>query len=341
MSHKSEKDPNTKKQKMKAIDFSSTTELTVVDVAKPELAKDNELLVKVVSAAIDTALDPVSNNGPHAELLHTKKKDGEPFVLGWHYAGTIEEIGSGVEGFAVGDDVFGFLPYSAETFQGTLAEYVTVASDSCAKKPESVSFDLAAASATEVATALQGIRDQGKMKEGHRVLVLGGGGGVGIAGVQVAKLLGASHVTATCSTRDVDRVRSHGADTVVDRSKVSPTTIDEQFDVIFDSTGMYSAKDFMGKLRRGSGCYVTTLPDIGLLWGIMRAIVTLKNWPAFVLCVSKRPDMELIGDWLSSGKMKVAIDSTFKVKDISEAVKRQADRTKVGRVVINVADGWH
>ena len=325
---------------MKAIDFSSTSELNIVDVAKPDAVKDGELLIKVVSAVIDSAVKQVAEGLPFAGMLHSGKKKGEPFMLGWNYAGTVEKVGSGVEGFAVGEDVFGLLQYSSGNAQGSFAEYITVASDSCAKKPEKVPFDVAAASCTDATTALQGIRDDGKLKKGQRILILGGGGGVGIAAVQIAKALGASHVTATCSIRDVERVKSHGADTVVDRSKMHPKDIKDEFDVVFDATGKYSAYDFMGKLRRGDGRFSTTLPNMGTLWGILWAVVTMSNWPAFVHCTSKRLDMELIGDWLSSEQVKITVDSTFKVKDVSEAIKRQAARAKVGRVTLDVANGW-
>jgi len=122
--------------------------------------------------------------------------------------------GSEVADLKVGDDVFGHLQYDSQTIQGSFSEYIGVPDTDCAKKPTDVAFGVAAATPTDAMTALQ---DEGGLEEGMRLLVLGGGGCVGAAAIQIAKALGASHVTATCSTRDVERVRSLGADDVIDR----------------------------------------------------------------------------------------------------------------------------
>uniref|UniRef100_A0A7S1DBV1 Enoyl reductase (ER) domain-containing protein n=1 Tax=Cyclophora tenuis TaxID=216820 RepID=A0A7S1DBV1_CYCTE len=290
-------------------------------------------------AAIDTALDAVVNKLQFSSMLHSYK--GDHLMLGWHFAGTIEKIGDKVENLRVGDDVFGHLQYDSKTIQGSFSEYITVPASDCAKKPADVPFDVAAASTTEAITALQAVRDHGGFEEAQRILILGGGGGVGSAAVQIAKALGASHITATCSARDVERVRSNGADVVVDRGAKDPKDIQDSFHVVFDSTGLYSAYDFLSKIHKEGGRFVTTLPNVGFLLATAMTFVNCKKQGvSFVHAMSKRQDLELVGEWLSSSKLQIPIDSTFKVKDMKDAMARQADRAKVGRVIIDVANGW-
>merc|ERR1712226_1731456 len=248
--------------------------------------------VKVKYSALDTALDAVIQKTWTGGFVH---KTTDPLFCGWHFSGTVEATGANVTDFSIGDDVFGHLQYDPGTDQGSCAEYITVKADACAQKPASVSFELAAASATEVLTAFQSIRNEGGLVDNSKdtskrqsILIVGAGGQVGGAAVQIAKLMGA-HVTAVCSTKDVDRVKNKlGADVVIDRKKnpnILPYTKVFQF------------------LKPG-GNIVVTLPTWGLLWGFMISFVTSKNIK-MIEVKSDKKDLELVSLWLEKSHVQV------------------------------------
>merc|ERR1712232_465352 len=333
---------------MKAVAFTyKTEEINLVDVPKPELGNE-ELLIQVKYSALDTALDAVAYGKFEASILH---KIQDPLVLGWHYCGQIEKIGSGVEPerFKVGDEVFGHLQYNGKTTQGSLSEYVTVKADSCTLKPIEVSADVAAASTTETLTALQALCDQGGLKRSNKkskeiataVLVNGAAGGVGSAAVQIAKQLGAT-VTAICSTKDIDRVKKFGADVVIDRKKdtnfLARLLESNRFDVIFDTPSVLPAAKTL-KLLKPTGRLVLTVPRLDIWWGLLCSLFTRKGI-RMVMVESKKEDLDLIASWLKKSYVAVDIDSTFKVKDIGEAAARNRNRDKRGRVVVQVDGGW-
>ena len=158
------------------------------------------------------------------------------------------------------------------------------------------------------------------------MLIIGVGGGVGSAAVGIGKRLG-GHVTGVCSAKDVERIEALGADVVIDRKKSDPLDAKSTYDVVFDTPAVYSFGRCVRILRAGAA-YVTTLPNAALITGLARALFS-----------SKRADLELVGGWLSDG-LEVAIDSCHRIADLGAAFKHQADPAQVGRVVIDVADGW-
>eukprot|EP00540_Astrosyne_radiata_P020510 CAMPEP_0116859256 /NCGR_PEP_ID=MMETSP0418-20121206/21691_1 /TAXON_ID=1158023 /ORGANISM="Astrosyne radiata, Strain 13vi08-1A" /LENGTH=333 /DNA_ID=CAMNT_0004493397 /DNA_START=88 /DNA_END=1089 /DNA_ORIENTATION=+ len=327
---------------MKVLDFTNRQDPKIVDNVPRPTPKDNEVLIKVVSAAIDSSLKKFMEGVPFMGMLHATPKEG--FYLGFHFSGTVQEVGKDVQDLKVGDAVFGHLQYKSKTVQGSFSEYLVVPHEECALKPEKVSFGVAAASATEGTTALKALRGCGGLQKGQRVLVLGAGGGIGNVAVGIAKCLGAEHVTAVCSTKDVARVEALGADEVLDRSKEDPRqkllAENKKFNVIFDTPGVYPAHEWLNILNPG-GAFVTTLPSWGLSWGFLRTVVWhISKKVRMVFAESKREYLELIGSWMQSGKLEIPIDSTFKVSDIKAAIDRQAERNKKGRVVIDVAEGW-
>jgi len=310
-----------------------TGEAKLVEVKKPIPNKD-QVLVQVKYSALDTAADAVLQKtwigyGTHART--------SPLLLGWHYSGTVVVVGDEVEHLAKGDDVFGFLPYAPTTKQGAFSEYITVKENECAKKPDSINHDLAAASTTEALTALQAMRDKGDLVEGKSLLVVGAGGGVGSLAVSIANRLGA-HVTAVCSQKDEERVENFGADVVIDRSRVDVLKQNTKYDVIFDTPQALSPRKAMEKLNPG-GTYVTTLPSWGLLGGMFVSLFTSKG-VKLIGCLSKKEDLKLVGNWLALDGLQVDIDLSYDVKDMEKALERQKSRGKVGRVVIKVEDGW-
>jgi NADPH:quinone reductase-like Zn-dependent oxidoreductase len=195
---------------------------------------------------------------------------------------------------------------------------------------------MAAAAATVTMTGLQSLRDHGRLKDGGKVLIIGAAGGVGSVSIGIAKKLGA-HVAAVCSTKDVLLVEALGADQVVDRKKSDPLDSEETYDVVFDTPAVYSYSK-VAKLINQGGAYVTTLPDFSFLKDKIRTLFSSKRC-RFIQVASKKEDLELVGGWLTEG-LEVPIDSTFKVSDFETALKKQASGERVGKIVIDVANGW-
>merc|ERR1712113_329171 len=189
----------------------------------------------------------------------------------------------------------------------------------------------------EALTALQAMRDHGGLKKNKSILILGAGGGVGSVAVQIAKNLGA-HVTGVCSTKDASRVKSFGADVVIDRTMTDVFTADTTYDIIFDTPSKYSPwRSF--KYLKPKGTVVVTIPSMGLLTATILSLFNGKK-ASFVEAKSIDKDLEIVGGWLSSGTLKVDIDSTYSIKDIGDALKRQVDKAKVGRIMLEVEGGW-
>src|SRR2546423_5034212 len=224
--------------RMKAIvyhTYGSPDVLRLEEIEKP-VPKENELLVKVHAASVNP-LDWHFMEGSPYIIRAIGIGFFKPNVaqLGVDFAGTIEAVGSKVTQFKPGDDVFG-----AKT--GAFAEYLAVAADRVALKPANVTFEQAASVPVAAITALQGLRDGGKVQPGQKVLINGASGGVGTFAVQIAKSFG-TEVTGVCSTRNVDLVRSIGADYVIDYTKEDFTKTDQRYDLIYDLVGNHSFSD--------------------------------------------------------------------------------------------------
>ncbi len=292
-----------------------------------------EVRVKVIASAVNPGEEKVIDGDFVGRFLHAKTS---PLVLGWDFAGTIDALGDGTTDIDEGAAVWGHLAFSPFQKQGAYAEYVTVPRQALAAKPDDVPYHVAAASPTVTMTSLQSLRDHGRLGEGGKALIIGAGGGIGSVSVGIGKRLGGG-VTAVCSTKDVERVKALGADAVIDRKKSDPLDAESAYDVVFDTPAVYSFGR-CAKLLRTGGTYVTTLPDGALVTGMLRALFTSKRC-RFVQVASKRADLELVGGWLSDG-LEVPIDSRHAIADLETALKRQTDRGRVGRVVVDVADGW-
>lgn len=327
---------------MKIVQFYFHQDLgQVVDVPVPIPTVDHPLRVKVAYSAIDTGVDVVLSKSAVGQFIH---KYEEPLSLGWHYAGVVDALGEDYiisskgkdDDLKVGDQVMGFLPYFPEQRQGSFAEYVLVKPEECAKyAPSHVKPSEAAALATEYTTALQALRDCGqiassKAKESaKKVLIVGAGGGLGMAAVQIAKHVYGATVTAYCSERDEGRVATAGADLVVTRESCSDIlgSSEDRYDIIFDTPTVLVP-------QRAVGCLA---PDGHL---VVTMFVNFKN-KAFHLVNATpiRNDLNLLVEWAKEGKIKVPIDTVFDVKDITLAIQRQREKT-AGRVVIKVDGGW-
>jgi len=304
----------------------------MIEIPKPT-PDPGEVRVKVITAAVNAGEEKVIGGDFVGRFLHAKSS---PLVLGWDFAGTVDSLGDGVTDIDEGDAVWGHLAFTPSQKQGTFAEYVTLPRAALAAKPDDVPYHVAAAAPTVTMTSLQSLRDLGGLGEGGKALIVGAGGGIGSVALGIGKRLG-GHVTGVCSTKDVERVEALGADAVIDRKKSDPLAAEAAYDVVFDTPAVSSFRRCAKALRAG-GTYVTTLPDAALVTGMARALFTSKRC-RFVQVASKRADLELVGGWLSDG-LEVPIDSCHKIADLGSALKRQVDRGRVGRVVVDVAEGW-
>lgn len=309
-----------------------------VEIAQPSPA-DNEVLVHVAYSAIDTSLASIASKDMSSSYIHDMK--AKPLIAGYHFSGTVTETGSNVSLFKIGDKVFGHLQCEPTQRQGAYSEYITVPEDDIALVPssENVPMAKAAASTVEALTALQAMRDLGGIEKGQSILIIGAGGGVGSVAVEIAKALGAN-VTAVCSTKDVKRVQQMGADTVVDRTEEDPKQhLTEKFDVVFDVPSRYSFIQGMKWLKPG-GVFVNTLPGLEkLAFGWLWPLVTTKRLET-VQVESNKADLEMMGALMAKDQLRVDIDSVYNISDFSRAWDRQDVGKKIGRVVIQVQDGW-
>lgn len=324
--------------KMKALALNSTgTSMMEIEIAKPKPG-DNEVLIQVIYSALDTSFANIAKRDMISSYIHDIKV--EPLVAGYHFSGIVAAKGSSVSSFQVDDRVFGHLQYEPTQRQGSFCEYIVMGENDIALVPtKHVSMEKAAASTTEALTALQSVRDLGRLRKGQSILIIGAGGGVGSAAVGIAGALGAN-VTAVCSTKDVKRVQRMGADTIIDRSTQDIKKLKEKYDIVFDVPSRYSFFIQGMKWLKPGGAFINTLPGLEkLVFGWLWPLITSKRLET-VLVTSKKKDLELIGNMMVNDQVPVDIDSIYKIKDFSQAWKRLDDGKKIGRVVIQVQDGW-
>jgi NADPH:quinone reductase-like Zn-dependent oxidoreductase len=305
--------------------------LAIHDLPLPEPSA-GEVRVHVRASALNPADQRVLGGELLGNVLHGKQR---PLVTGWDLAGTVEAVGPGAD-LAVGDEVFGCLAYARSTKRGAFAEAVVAPASSLAHRPTALSPGDACALATAGLTALQTIRDIGRVKPGQRVLVVGASGGVGSLAVGVASKLAAA-VTGVCSADAADFVQSLGASSIIVRDQVDLRRDPQRYDIILDAAVAYSFVALSHLLRPG-GVYISTLPGPGVLLAMALAPVFGKR-AAFVAVKSKRADLEQLAAWAAEG-MKVPIDSTFPVRDVAKALARLNKGGMKGRVVITVEGGF-
>jgi NADPH:quinone reductase-like Zn-dependent oxidoreductase len=317
-------------------EYGSPDVLKLEDVEKP-VPNDNQLLVRVRAASVNP-LD-LTIRGPWLirPLLGLRKpKDTR---LGVDYAGTVEAVGKNVTNFKPGDDVFGGR-------NGSIAEYVCVLSDrGVAPKPSKMTFEQAASAPVAALTALQGLRDKGKIQSGQKVLINGASGGVGTFAVQIAKSFGAE-VTGVCSTRNVDLVRSIGADHVIDYTKEDFTKTDQRYDLIFDLVGNHSFSERRRILNPNGICVMAGIGGagwhdgmamrlVGELNAYLRSRFVSQKFISYIAQFNKK-DMTVLADLMQSGQVKPVIDRTYKLSDVPEALRYLEQGHARGKVVVTV-----
>jgi 2-desacetyl-2-hydroxyethyl bacteriochlorophyllide A dehydrogenase len=324
---------------MKAIvytEYGSPDVLQLQDIQKPTL-KDNEVLVKVYAAAANPADWHMMRGAPFLARLDNGLRKPKNTRLGADVAGKVEAVGTGVTQFRPGDDVFG------EVFaggMGSFAEYVAVHQDALALKPSNISFEQAAAVPLAAVTALQGLR-KGQIQSGQKVLVNGASGGVGTFAVQIAKSFGAE-VTGVCSTRNLELVRSIGADHAIDYTREDFTRTGQQYDLIYDAVGNRSVADYRRGLKPQGRCVIagfTTLPRLfeHMIVGSLVSKIGSRNVGLQGTAEPNQADLHFLKSLLEAGKVVPVIDRSYALTDTAEAIRHlETGRTR-GKVIINVA----
>lgn len=308
--------------------------LLLKEVAKPT-PKDDEVLIRIRAASVNALDWRLMRGRPVFVRLMIgglrKPKNTRPGV---DVAGQAEAVGKNATQFKPGDEVFGVC-------RGAFAEYACAVEGKLALKPANISFEEAAAVPLAAVTALQGLRDRGRIQRGQKTLVDGASGGVGTFAVQIAKSFGAE-VTAVCSTGNVDTARSIGADQVIDYTREDFTKSGQRYDLILAANAYHSILDYRRALSR-NGSYVmagggwTQILQAMLLGPLLSLTVGKKM--GFVMARINKKDLTLLGDLLDSGKIVPVIDRRYPLSDAAEAVRYLEEGHAKGKVVITVEHG--
>lgn len=317
---------------MKAIiftEYGSPDVLQLKDIEKPT-PKDNEILIKVHAASAN----PADWHTMRAEPFLARTANGllKPRVprLGADLAGRVEAVGKNVKEFKPGDDVFGELPLDG---LGSFAEYVCSIEDALALKPAGLTYEQAATVPLAGFTALQGLRDKGKIRAGQKVLINGASGGIGTFAVQIAKSFG-TEVTGVTSTRNLELVRSIGADHVIDYTKEDFTQKDQRYDLIFDTVGNLSIAGCKRVLTPNGICSVAGFTTLSHLFGVM--LFGGKRVGMMETASSNKKDLLFLKELLDTGKMVPVIDKQYPLSETAEAIRYLETGRARGKVVIKV-----
>ncbi len=311
--------------------YGSHEALRLDDVAKPEIAAD-EILVRVHAASIHVGDWILMTGSPFVMRFATGLRKPKNRVPGTDVAGTIEQVGSAVAGFKPGDEVFGW-------GAGAFAEYVHAPASQFLKKPASLTFEQASAVGVSASTALQLLRDDGKVGPGQKVLINGASGGVGTFAVQIAKALGAE-VTGVTSTKNVDLVRSIGADHVIDYTREDFTTGGPRYDLILDNVGNHS----MAETRRALNPTGTLISNggghadgkLGRTVRAMFASMVVRQQAAPSVKSTNHDDLVALKGLIEAGSVMPVIDRTYRLPETPAAIAHVAEGHARGTVVITV-----
>ena len=310
--------------------------LQLKEVGRPT-PKDNEVLVEVHAASVNPFDWHRMRAAPFLVRLgggFLKPKDSR---FGADISGRVEAVGLNVTQFKPGAAVFGLA-------DGSFAEYATAAEDDLAPKPADLSFEAAAAAPMAALTALKGLHDQGQIKAGLKVLVNGASGGVGTFAIQIAKSYG-TEVTGVCSTRNLDMVRSIGADHVIDYTREDFTKRGQSYDLILDAVGNHSVSDYKRALSPGGiGVVVGFTTMVRLLRIVVRGKLASKTASKKVGMMTLRPTKEdrmLLTELLQAGKIVPVIDRLYPLTEVPEAIRYLEGGHARGKVVVTVGHSSH
>ncbi len=324
---------------MKAIvyrEYGSPDVLRCEDVAKPTPA-ENEVLVRVRAAALNP-LDCHLIRGAYVMRPMTGLRRPRMTRSGADFAGEVEAVGGNVTRFQPGDAVFGAV-------RGAFAEYVCAPESRLAKKPANLTFEQAAALPVAGLSALQGLRDKGRIQAGQKVLINGAAGGVGTFAVQIARSFGAT-VTGVCSTANVELVRSIGADHVVDYTRNDFTQSGERYDLMLDCVGNRSMSACRRVLTpRGTFVVVGMKPGsrgMGLIAHLLDVLVSswfVSQNIVFFLASVNPGDLDVLAELIETNKLTPVIDRRYSLDEVPEAFRYLNEGHARGKVVIDVEQG--
>jgi NADPH:quinone reductase-like Zn-dependent oxidoreductase len=330
---------------MKAIvyyDYGSPDVLRCEEIAKAS-AGDNGVLIKVRAASVNPLDWKVMGGGPYIvrKILGLgKRKMKRPGV---DVAGKVEAVGRNVTQFKPGDEVFG-------TCRGAFAEYVSTSESASVLKsvfvlkPDNVTFEQAASAPIAALTALQGLRDKGRIRAGQKVVINGAAGGVGTFAVQIAKSFG-TEVTGVCSARNVEMVRSIGADRVIDYTQEDFTKSGQRYDLFLDCVGNRSLSACRRVLNPKGICIMAGAPNnvgvtglLGRLIGALASSLFMSRKLVTFLARSNKKDLNIIRELMATGKVKPVIDRRYRLTEVSEALRYVKEGHARGKVIITLED---
>lgn len=322
---------------MKAVTYrcyGSPDVLEYGDVEKPVPA-DSEVLVRVRAAAVNPLDWHYMRGSPYFMRLGTGIGAPKDPTMGVDFAGTIEAVGANVTRFKVGDEVFGGR-------SGAFAEYLAMPEDrALVLKPANVSFEQAAAVPIAAITALQALRDKGELEPGQKVLINGASGGVGTFAVQIAKAMGAE-VSGVCSTRNVEMVRSIGADHVFDYKKENYTESGDQYDLIVDMVSNHSLSANRSVLAENGRLVIVGGAKGDWLAPLLRPIGAMLQGPFVdhemitLLARLEQSDLELLADMMQGGRVTPVLDRTYALSEIADAIRYSEEGRARGKIIVSI-----
>jgi NADPH:quinone reductase-like Zn-dependent oxidoreductase len=313
--------------------FGSPDVLRLEEVDKP-VPRDDEVLVRVCAAAVNIGDWHLLRGIPYVMRLGLGLRKPRREIPGRDIAGRVEAVGTNVADFQPGDEVFGWC-------SGAFAEYVCTSENNLLSKPANLTFEQSAAVGDSAFTALAAVRDQGRVQQGQRILINGASGGVGTYAVQIAKSFGA-HVTAVCSTRNVDMIRSIGADEVIDYTTEDFAQAEQRYDVMLDLIGNRSLMTCRRVLAARGTYVIVGVRDLGRWLGLNRQIKALLLSPfvrqrmrVFVV-KHTRENLGVLKELVETGRVAPVIDRRYELSEAAQALRHQGEGHATGKIVIAV-----
>src|SRR5229473_2809227 len=317
--------------------YGSADILEVKEVRKPGVEAD-QVLVRVRAASANPYDWHLMSGVPYIARISMGLRKPKYSLLGTDVAGEVEAVGSAVSRFRPGDAVFGFVG------SGGFAEYVSAPEKLLALKPANLSFEQAATIPLAAVTALQGLRDAGEIKSGQKVLIVGASGGVGTFAVQIAKWYGAD-VTGVCSTRNLEMVRSIGADRVIDYTREDFTRTGQRYDLIFQLAGTATPSTCRRALTAAGRLVLSSGDSPGRIIGPVGRIIKALLLSPFIGGQTMRPliakpssaDLQFLRELIEAGRITPVIDRTYALSEAPDAIRYLETGHARGKVVISVA----
>ncbi|MEH2290317.1 NAD(P)-dependent alcohol dehydrogenase [Nostoc sp.] len=302
--------------------YGAANVLQYEEVQQPKI-EPTQLLVKVRASSVNP-IDWKIRKGMLSLIAGSKF----PKILGLDVAGDVVAVGSGITRFKVGDAIYGSTSFPG----GGYAEFAAIPENLAVLKPTNLSYEEAAAVPLAALTALQALRDQGNIQTGQNVLINGAAGGVGTFAIQITKALGAQ-VTGVCSTKNLDLVKSLGAERVIDYTQQDFTADTAQYDIIFDAVGKRSLSQTK-KVLKPNGVYITTLPSPEVLLESVLTALLPGQKARFLFEKPNVKDLLFLKELIEAGKIRVVIDRTYPLQELAAAHRYSETGRAVGKIAL-------